>query len=278
MKLLTLNTHSLVEDNYEDKLNQFVSAIEIEKPDVIALQEVNQRLASPEAEDPLLYYPCGYNDVIREDNHIFNAVRRLCERGIDYYWMWVPIKKGYDVFDEGIGIMSLSPIVEAVSFTVSKTDDYSNWKRRKLIGVRVENDPTQWFFSAHFGWWDDPDEPFQSQWTKACEYLETLDNAWVLGDFNSPAQVRGGGYDMVLESMWQDSYANAENRDKGTTVKGIIDGWLKYPDDDFGMRIDYIFSRKKHRILSSEVVFNGVKYPVVSDHYGITVEYERNKK
>ena len=42
MKLLTLNTHSLVEENYSEKLSIFVKAVAEIKPDIIALQEVNQ--------------------------------------------------------------------------------------------------------------------------------------------------------------------------------------------------------------------------------------------
>lgn len=39
MKILTLNSHSLREENYEEKLQWFVEGILREKPDIIALQE-----------------------------------------------------------------------------------------------------------------------------------------------------------------------------------------------------------------------------------------------
>ena len=42
MKLITLNTHSLAEPDYENKLKLFARAALRETPDVIALQEVNQ--------------------------------------------------------------------------------------------------------------------------------------------------------------------------------------------------------------------------------------------
>ena len=54
MKLLTLNTHSLQEENYPQKLEQFVETICQEKPDIIALQEVNQSINAPIAEQKLL--------------------------------------------------------------------------------------------------------------------------------------------------------------------------------------------------------------------------------
>ena len=45
MRLLTLNTHSHVEEDYREKLEAFVQAVSEEEPDVIALQEVNQTIA-----------------------------------------------------------------------------------------------------------------------------------------------------------------------------------------------------------------------------------------
>ena len=39
MKLMTLNTHSLVESSYEEKKEKFIEMLAAEQPDVIALQE-----------------------------------------------------------------------------------------------------------------------------------------------------------------------------------------------------------------------------------------------
>ena len=46
MKLLTLNTHSLIEPDYEAKREIFVNFIAAEQPEVFALQEVNQTAAA----------------------------------------------------------------------------------------------------------------------------------------------------------------------------------------------------------------------------------------
>ena len=48
MKIITLNTHSIIEPDYENKLIEFAKMIKTEKPDVFALQEVNQSVAKPE--------------------------------------------------------------------------------------------------------------------------------------------------------------------------------------------------------------------------------------
>ena len=47
MKILTINTHSLQEENYEQKLCWFVESILKERPDIIAMQEVNQTADAP---------------------------------------------------------------------------------------------------------------------------------------------------------------------------------------------------------------------------------------
>ena len=47
MKLLSLNTHSLIEPDYEAKREIFVDFIAREQPEVFALQEVNQTAAAP---------------------------------------------------------------------------------------------------------------------------------------------------------------------------------------------------------------------------------------
>ena len=79
MKLLTLNTHSLIEPDYEAKREIFVDFIAEEQPEVFALQEVNQTAAAPLlAEAPAGYYPCPGNMVLlKADNHAAAVARML---------------------------------------------------------------------------------------------------------------------------------------------------------------------------------------------------------
>ena len=278
MKLLTLNTHSLVEDNYSTKLDAFVSAIAEQRPDIIALQEVNQTIAETQV-DVISegYVPCVENIVIRKDNHVYKAAELLEGAGVKYYWTWLPLKKGYDKYDEGIALMSRSRIIETDVVRISETDDYNNWKTRKIIGIRTEAAPDEWFFSVHYGWWDDLDEPFQNQWQKTAEYMKKYSRVWLMGDFNSPAEVRNEGYDMINGGGWYDSYTLARTRDNGITVGKVIDGWRDKVSGTDGMRIDQIWCSQKAEIASSEVIFNGANKPVVSDHYGVVAEYERSE-
>ena len=82
IKLLTLNTHSLIENNYKTKLKIFTDAILQEKPDIIALQEVNQTInCTPVPEnEPTGFYPCQSSFRITKDNHAYHIIKRsfLC--------------------------------------------------------------------------------------------------------------------------------------------------------------------------------------------------------
>lgn len=267
-----------MEENYIQKLSDFIIAISMEKPQVIALQEVNQTCceAVVPKEELLGYCPCEEGIVIRRDNHVFHVAQGLWKMGREYYWTWLPLKKGYDKYDEGIALMSTSPIVETDIVLTSGVNDYSNWKTRKLLGIRTESSPKEWFYSAHYGWWNDAEEPFQGQWDRTLAHMKDKETVWLMGDFNSPAEVRGEGYDRIAETGWYDSYELAESKDSGITVGKVIDGWKEKLTTTQGMRIDQIWCNKKQPIASSKVIFNGKYYSVVSDHYGIVMEYERN--
>ncbi len=280
IKLLTLNTHSLVEENYIEKLMEFVEAIGRELPDIIALQEVNQTCSTDVVPNKkaIGYFPCRENITLKKDNHVWQIVKLLREKGVNYYWTWLPLKKGYDQYDEGIALMSLSPIKKTDVLPVSDVDDYKNWKTRKILGISIEGFPNEWFYSVHYGWWGDEEEPFEKQWKKTDAYLSKENRIWLLGDFNNPAQIRNQGYDRIKSSGWQDTYLLAKKKDDGITVGTIIDGWKDKIKNTSGMRIDQIWCNQRVKIKSSEVIFNGVRYEIVSDHYGVIVEMERRKE
>lgn len=281
MKLLTLNTHSLEEPGYAKKTEQFIEMLEKEQPDIIALQEVNQTILENEIPDIMLdgYIRCGtFNRPVRQDKHARYVVEELRKRGIYYYWTWISAKIGYGKYDEGMAVLSKKPIERAQELLISKGEDYENWKTRKTLGIQVEG-CKDWFFTVHMGWWNDEEEPFTDQW-KCMSH--TFDDSmyqegsiWLMGDFNSQADVRGEGYDLIRDSGWKDTYLLADEKDAGITVAEEIDGWRK-EDKRSGAsenekRLDYIFVNKPEHIKNSKVICNGDHYPVVSDHYGVEI-------
>lgn len=218
--------------------------------------------------------PCIENAVIREDNHILNVVSELSKMGLQYYWTWLPIKCGYEKFEEGIGLMSLSPVIETDTALISGINDYKNWKTRKIAGICTEKYPNQWFYSVHYGWWNDSDDTFENQWKKTLMHIKNKPNTWLMGDFNNPSKISGEGYDMMMKSGFYDSFTVALQKDSGITVNDIIDGWKDKITCTDGMRIDYILSSFSAKIKRSQVIFNGKNYPVVSDHCGVIIECE----
>ena len=279
MKILTLNTHSLQEENYQQKLEWFIEGILAEKPDIIALQEVNQTADEELMDVELLegQYPIPGCMKIRRDNHAAQVACRLRQAGVECYWAWLPIKLGYDKYDEGVAILSLGRKIRCVDqFPISRVNDYGNWHTRAVLGVQVEG-LDDWFYCLHMGWWDDATDRFLDQWKKlnCCIAGKRMCGpVWLLGDFNAPDVIPDQSYAHIVSGGWVDTYRAAKNKDDGITVPGIIDGWRdKLAGQKVeGMRLDYIWCSRKKEISSSRVVFNGKKEPVVSDHFGVIIE------
>ena len=282
MKILTLNTHSLIEKDYEKKLLQFAEVIYKETPDIFALQEVNQSVGAAACPSVMLsgYKRCRDCDVvIRADNHAARLAELLRKNGLTYYWTWIPIKLGYGIYDEGLALFSNQPILETKQFPTSRIQDYNNWKSRKALGIRTAHDEETWYYTVHMGWWDDEEEPFQEQWDKMEAALKDVSgNVWIMGDFNNPAQVRNEGYDYLRKFGWNDSYYMAAVKDEGYTVEGVIDGWRDKGVQEAGMRIDLIWTKEAADVKSSCVICNGKNYPIVSDHYGVMIVVEGEEK
>lgn len=281
MKLMTLNTHSLVEPSYKEKKEKFIEVLAEEQPDVVALQEVNQTAEAGMIPDVMLpgYKRCMEFELpVREDNHAKAVVEALRNKGVYYYWTWLSAKIGYGKYDEGMALLSKKPIERVRQCLLSQTDDYENWKTRKMLGIQFEG-CEDWFFTVHMGWWNDEEEPLKKQWEKIEQFVQEQKikgkTIWLMGDFNSLDDVKKEGYELICESGWKDTYKLAEQKDSGITVEEEIDGWREEDGREKAKkskRLDYIFCNKEKHILLSNVICNGTNYPVVSDHYGVVIE------
>ena len=267
IKLLTLNTHSHSEENQKDKLNELVKGILKEKPDIIALQEVNQSIIAEKISVCDLHFVIRNDIIIKRDNYAYLIFEELKKQDHKYYWTWLPVKKGYERFDEGLAILSYNPIEKTDILILSKTNDYNNWKKRMALGIKVKD---EWYYCVHMGWFDDEEEPFESQWETINSHIGDMKNNLLLGDFNSDAKETDKGYDMIKKSVCYDTYQLAYEKDMGITVVKNIDGWNNKAVDN--MRIDYIFSNVKRNIKTSYTIYNGKNFGVVSDHYGVIIE------
>ena len=183
--------------------------------------------------------------------------------------MWDYSHIGYDIYEEGIGILTRHPIVNTESFFISKGEDRSYWKTRKILKATVDIDGTETdFYTCHLGWWEDEEEPFKYQADKLLSKDSKDRLAFFMGDFNNNANVRNEGYDYMISKGLKDTFILAKEKDSGVTVKGKIAGWEENKVD---MRLDIIFANKEISVKNSAVVFNGDNEAVISDHYGVEV-------
>ena len=252
MKLLTLNTHSLVEGRGEEQISVLTEAILAEKFDVIALQEVNQKIGE------------------KESNFALAVVSRLSEYGTRYELKYLPIKLGYGRYDEGLAFLCRRPIVETRCGYLTKRRSYDDWKTRMALGIRCEGSD-EWFFNLHMGWWDDTEEPFCAQWVRLLPLLPQGKGYWLLGDFNNPAELRGEGYDLMRESGLRDAYEMAETKMGEGTASAGIDGWHGRAVTHDQLRIDQIWSSREVRVPLCQTLFDGERYAVISDHFGVAI-------
>ena len=259
MKLLTLNCHSWREENQLDKIKYLAKIIHENQYDVIALQEVSQHIESS-----------FVNDKIRTDNFVYvllSELRAIGDSKYDYVWDFAHL--GYDVYEEGVSIITKHPIINKESFYVSRSSSKHFWKSRKLVKTTISIDGKEAdFISCHLGWWQDEEEPFNEQVDKLLEKINGDRTTFLMGDFNNNASVRKQGYDYLLSKGMFDTYDMADDRDEGITVKGDIDGW---EENEEKLRLDLILCTKKIKVKSSKVIFNEKNKKIISDHYGLEV-------
>ena len=90
MNLLTINTHSWLEEEPLKKLEEIAKVILSSESEIIALQEVNQKVASKKVplEQLTTFCPIATQTPIHEDNFAYLIVQYLAEKGQHYYWSW----------------------------------------------------------------------------------------------------------------------------------------------------------------------------------------------
>lgn len=259
MKLLTLNCHSWIEENQLEKINFIIEAIKENQYDVIALQEVNQSI-----ECDVEY------DNIKSNNFALilqRELNKISESKYSFIWDYSHI--GYDIYEEGVALLTKHEIKESRSFYISQSDKKTDWKSRNIVNITIDiNGEEIDFYSCHTGWWNDESEPFKYQADKLLKEINNERLSFIMGDFNNNAYVRNEGYDYLINSGLFDTYNLSTNCDDGITVKGEIAGWESQSENK---RLDLILANRDVKVIESKVIFNGKNREIVSDHYGVEV-------
>ncbi len=265
MKLLTLNTHSLVDKHAQLQIPVLTEAIQREHPDIIALQEVNQAHHGKVVSSHPFFNPVSR---VCDDNFLLNLLKSLNAHNIFYHSVWHNIKLGYDMYDEGIALLSKVPITALEKIPLTKRDDYNSWKTRHAIGIKAFD---EWFYCVHFGRWEDEEEAFSHQWSALYKQIHNKSKVWLLGDFNNGDNEKNKGYNMVRNAGFYDCFRLFDSNSPGFTATCKTAGWEDTPKNQ---RIDYIFCSYPPRIKSAETVFDGINQKIISDHFGVIIETE----
>ncbi len=260
MKILTLNCDSCEEEGQVEKLKYLAKTIKEKEYDVICLQEVSQKI-----KDKIVYKN------IKNSNYAYKLCEYLKEINCEYKFIWGFNHIGYDIYEEGVAILTRLKIEDSSEFFIGTSENTNYWKTRKVIRATIENKGEKIdFYSCHLGWWCDVENSFQEQIKTLLENINKRGNrCFLMGDFNNISAIRNQGYDFILNNNIFDTYNLANEKDNGITVVGKIDGWEKNNTEE--KRIDFIFTNKKIEIKKSKVIFNGKNKDKISDHYGIEV-------
>ena len=255
MKLLSLNLHLLVEETIsknQDTISRFIFDNDI---DVIFLQEVAQRINSP-----------IYNGDIKVDNYGKVLMDKLEDLGKSYYFYYEIGNISYNTVDEGVAILSKYPLVRKKSFYVSRETSYDKFWTRRIVKASINyNNQVIDLISVHLGW-THGEEVFEDQIDQLMLEVSNDNLTLIGGDFNVSETSKE--YQHTIKQDLTDLYYNGdESYFHDRTHMDYID--VK----KIATRIDYIFSNRKLKTISREIVFEEDR---VSDHFGVMMEIEVN--
>lgn len=104
MKFLTLNTHSWMEKDPEQKFQLLLQDILENSYDLICFQEINQEITSAQAEAGALYQLLPSAEPIHQDHYVRLLVEQLAEQGQKLLLDLAYNHIGYDRYHEGVAI------------------------------------------------------------------------------------------------------------------------------------------------------------------------------
>jgi maltose 6'-phosphate phosphatase len=266
MRVLTLNLHCWQEPQAQAKLERVAGAIAQLAPDVVCLQEVGQHIDAP-----IVGERAG--ETVRADNAALLIVERLQRtHGIPLDWAWSFVHLGFEVWEEGLAVLSTGTISRVEAPWVSRSESQQQWNSRRLLiaDVRLRSGTAVTAASAHFSWWDDLDDPFALQFDRADHELAAWRDPVVLaGDFNVRSD--GPGLAHILASgRWTDAHAQALGpATPEGTFPGDVAGWSGAPAG----RIDYVLTRGGGLRACAATTLFDTPATRVSDHFGLLVDF-----
>jgi len=269
--ILTLNLHTYQESQQNEKFQIIADVIGKMDIDFIAFQF--QECAQNKSSDI-------YEGIIREDNMaliISNIIKEKYSTDYNFVWNWAHY--GWNVWEEGIAILSKFPISDTDERYISSYTGTTNIISRKVIYGSYQM-PTSKIniFSTHTHWRTSvTDEEHNNQIMNIKLMVDEKEDlildafTFVCGDFNvNPTSEYpwSEGYNTMMENdgyldTFFEIYPDANNKpaqSKYHTIGGTYPG-----------RIDYIFMKEntRYEVLESQIIFTEDIVGEVSDHFGV---------
>lgn len=267
--VLTINLHTYQETRQNEKLNMITDLIGKMDVDFIAFQECAQNKAV-----------AIFTGIIREDNMALVISQRIKEKyHIEYNFAWNWSHYGWNVWEEGVAVLSKHPVVQSDDRYISSETGTGSITSRKVIYASCLTQAGLFnIFSAHTHWRTSAADEEQNNQIKNIRLMVTEKEStapgcvsFVCGDFNGNptsdypwsegynTMMKGGVYSDTFLEIYPDA-----NLKPAQSMYNTIGG-------DFPGRIDYIFMKKdgRYRIASSQIIFTTDVVGEVSDHFGV---------
>ncbi|MBB6061919.1 maltose 6'-phosphate phosphatase [Thermosipho japonicus] len=277
LKILTLNLHTYQEidigqeknlieffEKYENIQEKIVQFIMDENIDIAVFQEAAQHRDMDIIEEK-------FGIKIKRKNYIKVLHELLLKKNKFYEYVWDFSHYGWNIWEEGLGILTKYPIVNFESKYISKTKDkFSIYSRKILKTTLLINNKLVDIYTVHLNW---VRNGFENEYKKLINWINKSSNSRLIiaGDFNINAGTKD--YEKFIsmnvkgEKLTDVFYeTNRYKIDEPTIRKD------KFND---GGRIDYILVSKHFRAIDSRIVFkDNDKYGRVSDHMGLWAKLE----
>ncbi len=270
--ILTLNLHTYQESRQNEKFNLIADVIGMMDVDFIAFQECAQNRNTAISEGN-----------IRTDNMAKIIAGRIMEKfGKTYYFKWDWAHYGWEVWEEGVAVLSKYPITAYESRYISSLTTVTSIESRKVIFVSCQAGNSRVFnlFSAHTHWRTSLTSEEQNNQVKKIKLMveekEGINENFspislVCGDFNgnpTSDDPWSEGYQTMMQGnsycdTFLEIYPDANNKPAQSRYNTI--------GGEFPGRIDYIFMKKDSLfyVFDSQIIFKPDVVGVVSDHYGV---------
>ena len=257
MKLLTLNLHLWHEEDQINKLKKIANFIKENDVDVCFFQEVAQL----ESNEIII-------DNIKKDNNAY-LIKTYLDK--EYYLYFEYKKNGYEVYNEGLAILSKYPLINKDWFYISKVKDSKDWHTRIIVKASIKyNNEIIDLYSTHMGW----DEGIERYFDQVDEYVKNINfqNKFILaGDFN--CMYNSIQYKYILS---KDLTSIIEKVNINPYLNPTFHFKLDFPINETikNSHIDYFFTNDKNIKVNDYNIYFNKDDNLVSDHHLVMVDID----